>query len=95
MVASLFSTLVTFRLGSAVLSADMAKFYNQTQLDPGLVAFNIKKYCGPGTICLREKRGGEGEGAELEPVSMVVETLTVYAQGDKNVLLGRTSSPST
>lgn len=35
LVASLFKIFVNFRLGSAAVSADIAKFYNQTPFDPG------------------------------------------------------------
>ena len=71
-VASLFSTLVNFRLGGAALSADITKFYNQTRLDPSFLQFQQNLWLEDWLA-----EGGEelGERGELKSVKMVVKTL--------------------
>ena len=84
-VASLFSTLVNFRLGGAALSADIVKFYNQTRLDPSFLQFQQIRWPEDWLA-----EGGEGgrEGGELKSVKMLsgrqcavgIGELTKYAE---------------
>ena len=71
-VANLFSTLVNFRLGGAALSADIAKIYYQTRLDPSFLQF--QQLLWPEDWMAEGGEGG-GEGGELKSVKMVVKIL--------------------
>merc|ERR1711911_265135 len=59
-ITSLFASLVCFRLGDGALSADIAKFYNQTQLEASYLQYQRilwpRAYLAEGG-----KGGGEGE----------------------------------
>ena len=57
-IVSLFSTLVNFRLGGAALSADIAKFYNQTRLDPSFLQY--QQLLWPEDWLAEGGRGGRG-----------------------------------
>ena len=71
-VTSLFASLVCFRLGDGALSADIAKFYNQTQLEASYLQY--QRILWPRAYLAEGGKGG-GEGEELEAVEMVVKTL--------------------
>ena len=55
-VTSLFASLVNFRLGDGALSADIAKFYNQTQLEPGYLQY--QRILWPGAYLAEGGKGG-------------------------------------
>ena len=56
-VTSLFASLVCFRLGDGALSADIAKFYNQTQLEASYLQY--QRILWPRAYLAE---GGEGRG---------------------------------
>ena len=71
-VSSLYSTLINFRLGDGALSADIAKFYNQTRLNPEY--YQYQRILFPGSWLTEMKEGG-GEGEGVDAVDLVVKTL--------------------
>ena len=82
-IVSLFSTLVNFRLGGAALSADIAKFYNQTRLDPSFLQY--QQLLWP-EDWLAE--GGEGGGGGAETLNPTVETLNPTRMVVKTLIYG-------